>query len=205
MRYLIPVAVALALCAASAQAGVVVFKNGKVVVGKIPVETDTPEKLVIQKPVPLQKDERGEMEVLKAEIRWYDREADAPTNAYWEKHAEEPIADEWAAARERWKNQQATEAELKKLSTSGDPSKESAEVATTPDEKKAAPPAPAEPAPAEPAPAAPGESAPATPATPAPAPSGGGWCSLAGPRTGGSPLGLLALAAALLLLGRARR
>lgn len=205
MRYLIPVAAALALCAASAQAGVVVFKNGKVVVGKIPVETDTPEKLVIQKPVPLQKDERGEMEVLKADIRWYDREADAPTTAYWEKHADEPIADEWAAARERWKNQQATEAELKKLSTSGDPSKESAEVATTPGEKKAAPPAPAEPAPAEPAPAAPGEPAPAAPATPAPAPSSGGWCSLATPRAAGSPLGLLALAAALLLLGRVRR
>lgn len=188
-------ALSLLLCLAPAQAGVVVLENGKVVVGEIPAELDTAEKLTVRRPVPIGKDERGEMEFLKADVRWYSREHDAPTAEYWEKFENEKIADEFVAGREKWRLQKQQEAELKALSPSGDPSQESAEMATTPGEEKPAEPTPSPaPAPAEPAPAA--------PAAPADGGSGSGWCALRPHDRSGSPLGLALLALALLVVRR---
>lgn len=183
----------------AATAGVVVLKNGKVVVGTIPPELDTAEKLTVKRPQPVTPPERGEMEFLKAEIRWYDRDHDAPTNEYWEKFENEKIADEFVAGREKWRLQRQQEEELKKLSPTGNPSQESAEMATTPAEKK-----PEEGKPAE---------APLPPAEPTPAPtpdsgqsSGGGLCALQ-PDAGApsSPFGLLSLALVGLGLALTRR
>ena len=185
---------ALLLVASAAQAGVVVLKNGKVIVGNIPADTDTSEKLVVRWPTKT-KDDRGEAEFLKADIRWYSRDHDAPTDAYFEQFEDEPLADEFLGLREKWRARRAQEEELKTLSPTGDPSKESAEVALTPEEKKAEP-APVASATPEPAPAAPAA---------APAPGSSGLCSLGGRADpAGSLLPLALVAAVLLLLRRGR-
>lgn len=187
----------LALCLIPAvEGGIVVLKNGKVQVGNIPAETDTAEKLVMRWPTKT-RDDRGEAEFLKADIRWYSRDHDAPTDEYFEKFENEPLADEFLALREKWRARRDQERQLKALSPSGDPSKESAEVATTPEEKKAEP-APVASTTPEPAPAAPAP-APASPS------SGGGMCSL-GSRSDawGWQLSPLALVAGVLLVLRRR-
>lgn len=111
---LLALASALVLCAPAAEAGIVVLKNGEVFVGKIKPEEDTQDELVIRWPYekdPLQT-ERGEMKIPKFRIRWYDREADEPTDEYWTKHESDEIDNRWMPFLERWRIRKRAEQEL---------------------------------------------------------------------------------------------
>jgi hypothetical protein len=104
----------LALLAAPAHAGVVVLKNGEVLIGRIKAEEDTQDDLVIR--WPFDKDpmrtERGEMRIPKFRIRWYDRDADVPNDAYWELHENDPIDNRWLPLLEKWRLRKKQEQEL---------------------------------------------------------------------------------------------
>jgi len=82
----------------ASEAGIVVLEDGRTIVGTIEADDVGPEAVVVQDPA----GEAGRFRVDRHRIRWFDREADAPTDAYWAAHVEEPIEPRWHAARERW-------------------------------------------------------------------------------------------------------
>lgn len=99
MRKLSPLLVALCalLSAGPCAAGVVVLKNGKVLVGEVREEGTEHLVLVYRKP------EQGRFRVERRRVRWYDLEADALTDAYFERFADEPLEERYEPLRERWR------------------------------------------------------------------------------------------------------
>ncbi|MEZ6185554.1 MAG: hypothetical protein R3F62_11160 [Planctomycetota bacterium] len=104
-------------------AGIVVLKNGTTFVGKLDGKVlppcpkdaaDMPELVVMTWPHNGQEgpEGRARWEFKGHELRWYDLEADAPTNDYWEEHFDAEIERRWHAARERFKHAHKTEVEL---------------------------------------------------------------------------------------------
>jgi len=96
------VAAAIVVCAwpRPSEAGIVVLKNGEVFVGR--VGDVTPADLVVRWPY---KDEvdRGTMRIPRYRIRWFDLEADEPTDEYWEEFENEPIAPRFLPLLEKWR------------------------------------------------------------------------------------------------------
>ncbi len=102
---------ALALCAGpEAEAGVVVLKNGEVLVGKIRKDD-----VVIKEQITVRfRDgkERGEIEIPWFRIRWHDIEAEGLTDEYWETYGGKPIqGSRWAKEYEEWKIRQRARAD----------------------------------------------------------------------------------------------
>jgi hypothetical protein len=118
MRRVCSRALALAVAAlalpAPAEAGVVVLNNGEVLVGRIRPNEDGPRGLTLRWPY-RENTTLGQVEVRKTqpgaeprpgEIRWYSREADEPTDDYWERFHRLPIDPAYHAARDRWRERQ---------------------------------------------------------------------------------------------------
>lgn len=101
----------LLVLTAPSEAGVVVLKNGEVLVGRIRPDEDTQDELIMRWPYK-ERTERGEIKLPKFRIRWYDREADEPTDAYWEKYENEVIDSQWLPALERWRIRKRAESEV---------------------------------------------------------------------------------------------
>jgi len=105
---------AVLLQSAPADAGVIVLTNGKVTVGKIRADEVNSEKVVVRWPYKA-RTFRGKQEFPRFRIRWFDIEADEPTEAYWEEFndiEEFPIEEKYLPLRERWKiRQQVAEQE----------------------------------------------------------------------------------------------
>lgn len=98
----------VAVAATPSLGGVVVLKNGEVFVGRVPADQDTQESLVVRWPYK-ERTDRGEMTIPKFRIRWYDRDADKPTDAYWKQFENDQIDSAWHPERERWRMRQRTE------------------------------------------------------------------------------------------------
>jgi len=110
-RRLLVALAALSLLAGPAAGAIVVLKNGEVYVGKVRPEEDRGADLVLRWPYK-QRTERGEMRIPRYRIRWYDPEGDELTQAYFEEFGDEPIAEEWQGAVERWRIRQEAISEL---------------------------------------------------------------------------------------------
>lgn len=95
----------------SSEAGIVVLKNGEVLVGRIRPDEDTQDELIMRWPYK-DRAERGEIKLPKFRIRWYDRDADEPTDAYWEKYENEVIDSQWLPMLERWRIRKRAESEV---------------------------------------------------------------------------------------------
>lgn len=102
---------ALAMLAQPAEAGIVVLKNGEVLVGRIRPDEDTADELIMRWPYK-ERTERGEIKVPKFRVRWYDRDADEPTDAYWEKYENEVIDNAWMPHLERWRIRKKAETDM---------------------------------------------------------------------------------------------
>ena len=90
-----------------AEAGIVVLKNGEVIVGRIRVEEDDREKLIVRWPY-LERTERGHVEIPHFRIRWYDRDADEPTDEFWQMYSDQrfPLDNRWNPLFEKWQLRQ---------------------------------------------------------------------------------------------------
>jgi hypothetical protein len=85
----------------TAEAGVIVLKNGEVLLGKIRKDDVTKEQITMHF---REGNERGEIEIPRFRIRWFDAEADGPTDLYWETFGGKPIqGSRWAKEYEEWK------------------------------------------------------------------------------------------------------
>lgn len=94
---------ALALFAPEpAEAGCVVLKNGEVLVGKIRKDDVTKEQVTVRWPYK-ERTERGELEVPRFRIRWFDPELDEPSDEYWEEYGDTKIDSQWVAVYEKWR------------------------------------------------------------------------------------------------------
>ncbi|MBX3471628.1 MAG: hypothetical protein KF878_32640 [Planctomycetes bacterium] len=96
------VAIGVVAAAAPSEAGVIVLKNGEVLIGRIRADEDTQEELIMRWPYK-ERTDRGEIKIPKFRIRWYDRDADEPTDAYWEKYENENIDSKWMPSLEKWR------------------------------------------------------------------------------------------------------
>lgn len=95
---------ALIVWAAPTEAGIVILKNGEVLVGRI-VEGDVSEQnLTIRWPYG-ERTNRGMVMIPRFRVRWFDRAADQPTSAYWEAFGDAPIDERWLPAFEAWKKE----------------------------------------------------------------------------------------------------
>jgi dienelactone hydrolase len=111
MRRFAPALTALTiacLAPATADAGIIVLKSGKVLVGEITSVTKDTISIRYSSRV----EGRGKQDVERHQVRWFDREVDRPTDAYWEKWHEAKIAKEWTAERERWRSSRETRTDL---------------------------------------------------------------------------------------------
>jgi hypothetical protein len=97
--------------APSTDAGIVVLKNGEVLVGRIRPDEDTQDELIMRWPYK-QHTESGHVNVPKFRIRWYSRDADEPTDEYWEKYENEQIDSAWLPNLERWRIRKKSESEM---------------------------------------------------------------------------------------------
>jgi dienelactone hydrolase len=88
------------LSPSEAEAGIVVLKNGKVVVGRVLEDKSTKEKLLMRPPN--EEPGRGEFEVERFRIRWYSATSDRPTDAYWEEFKDAKIDNAWEPERQKW-------------------------------------------------------------------------------------------------------
>jgi hypothetical protein len=93
----------LIVVAGSAEAGIVILQNkGQVIVGRI--EEDDVKGTTITVHSPRTKEDGsplpGVQTFSKSEIRWFDRDADHPTDAYFEKFLDEPLDLHWQQYRE---------------------------------------------------------------------------------------------------------
>lgn len=85
-----------------ADAGIVITKEGKVIIGRIVKDEITEEGNVkIHWPYK-DRHERGTFIFEKNRIRWYDVESDEPSNEYWDKYANEPIDPAYLPLRDRY-------------------------------------------------------------------------------------------------------
>ncbi len=101
----------LLVVTAPSEAGIVVLKNGEVLVGRIRADEDTQEELIVRWPYK-DKTESGHIKLPKFRVRWYDRDADEPTDAYWEKYENDVIDSQWLPALERWRIRKRAESEV---------------------------------------------------------------------------------------------
>lgn len=90
---------------APASAGIVVLKNGEVFVGRIRKEEVSDEKIVVRWPYKQEADPegRGQMEIPRFRVRWYDLEGDEPSDAYWTEYENEKIDQRFLPHLERWR------------------------------------------------------------------------------------------------------
>ena len=95
-------AATIAAAAGPCEGGIVVLKNGEVVVGRIDAADDAEERLVVHWPYG-ERTSRGILAIPKYRVRWFDRALDAPSGAYWEAYADAPIDERWLPALEVWR------------------------------------------------------------------------------------------------------
>jgi hypothetical protein len=87
--------------ASHAEAGIIITKEGKVIVGRIVKDEMTEEGVKVHWPYK-ERRERGVFFFEKNRIRWCDADADEPTTAYWDQYANDPIDPAWLPARDRY-------------------------------------------------------------------------------------------------------
>jgi len=114
-------AMGLALAPSSAEAGILVKKNGTTFIGKLNPETtppcpadarDMPETVVMKWPYKDNADGpfgRSSLTFHDFEIRWYSVTDDLPTEDYWTRHLEEQIDVKWHKLRSEYKRGQNTD------------------------------------------------------------------------------------------------
>lgn len=83
--------------------GIVVLKNGEVMIGRV---EERPNEVVVRWPYG-ERTQPGEMSVPKTRIRWFSRETDSLPDAYWTQFADEPIDSAWHPARDHWRRAHA--------------------------------------------------------------------------------------------------
>lgn len=106
-------ALAALLLPTLAEAGVVVLKNGKVIVGKVRADEVNSEKVVVRWPYK-HRTFRGKQEVERFRVRWFSADSDEPTEDYWEQFNdvnEYPIEEKYLPLLERWKIRQQVASE----------------------------------------------------------------------------------------------
>lgn len=93
-----------------AEAGIVILKNGEVLVGRIRADEDTQDELIMRWPYK-ERTESGHIKLPKFRIRWYDRDVDEPSDAYWEKYENDVIDAAWLPLLEKWRIRKRAESE----------------------------------------------------------------------------------------------
>lgn len=88
--------ITLAVLVGRSDAGIVVYDDGGSVVGKLDPADVTDQELLVRSP----EGQQGEMRIPRHRVRWFDPAADAPTDAYFERHLDDPLESRWAALRE---------------------------------------------------------------------------------------------------------
>ncbi len=140
-----------ALCAAkTAEAGIIIKSNGNVFLGRIDVEDF--KKTVEGKEAQATKDDyeyirmhspqqykggpkvQGEMIFFRNEIRWYDMNADEPTDDYMKDHADEKLDTKYLPYVARWREAHNNQVEFQPLTTFADFKSGSLAVMPTPRE-----------------------------------------------------------------------
>lgn len=101
-------ALALALVVALVsvcEAGIVVLDTGATFTGMIRPEDVHEDALTIRFGPP----DPGHLELPRRRVRWFDLEADRPTDAYFARFADLPLDPRWAGLREAWRRRQRGE------------------------------------------------------------------------------------------------
>ena len=86
-------------------AGVVIYKNGNVEIGRIRSGDVKEEEVTVRWPYKSRTD-RGKLKIPRFRIRWFSTEEDQPNDEYWEKYQdveEYPIDPRYLPPLERWK------------------------------------------------------------------------------------------------------
>lgn len=98
-------AFAFAVAPTPAEAGIVVLKNGEVFVGRIRKEEVSDENIMVRWPYKQEADPvgRGFMIIPRFRVRWFDLEADEPSDAYWTEYENEKIDQRFLPHLERWR------------------------------------------------------------------------------------------------------
>src|SRR5688572_3509944 len=88
----------------SADAGILITREGKVIIGRINKDDPTEEGVRVYWPYK-ERRERGTFFFPKNLVRWHDAESDEPSNAYWDQYGNEPIDPQWLPLRDRYLDQ----------------------------------------------------------------------------------------------------
>lgn len=101
--------------AGRAEGGIIITREGKVIIGRILKEEVTEEGVRVHWPYKENKT-RGTFFIQKNLLRWYDIDLDEPSGEYWDKHGNDPIDAVWLQHRDRYlasKQKSTSEADLK--------------------------------------------------------------------------------------------
>lgn len=98
----------------SVEAGIVILDNGHVIVGKLRASDVKPNTLTVRWPHG-SRTQQGKIEIERAEVRWFDADADQPRDAYWRKHLDDPLVGAtWLRQRQEYIERQRAIAEQEK-------------------------------------------------------------------------------------------
>lgn len=100
MRTILATTCVLVVLVAPTEAGILVLDNGETIVGKFGADDVTAEVISIRT---LEGEGRSAMKVPRHRVRWYDTEAFAPTDAYFDRHLEDSLASRWEPLREEYR------------------------------------------------------------------------------------------------------
>jgi hypothetical protein len=87
--------------ASRAEAGIIITKEGKVIVGRIVKDEMSDEGVKVHWPYK-ERRERGVFFFERNRIRWCDADLDEPSTAYWDQYTNDPIDPAWLPARDRY-------------------------------------------------------------------------------------------------------
>lgn len=91
--------VLLALVWQSAEAGIIVTKDGEVFVGRIDAKKGVKEDFVVMTRIEAKDIGKGRMNFERHRIRWFDTEARTLTPEYWKLHRDKKLQGKWQALR----------------------------------------------------------------------------------------------------------
>lgn len=110
MRKLLAVGLLLVV-AGSAHAGIIIKKNGNVFVGRIDPDGVKTKTITMHSPrlTPMDAPASGDMTFDRDSVRWFDADADEPTDAYWKDFLDAPLDPHWTKLREQYIERTKTE------------------------------------------------------------------------------------------------
>lgn len=103
-RTLLTTCCVVLLLVAPTEAGILVLDNGETIVGKFGPQDVTDDVISIRT---LEGEGRSAMKVPRHRVRWFDHEAFAPTDAYFDAHLEDSLAARWEPLREGYRVRRA--------------------------------------------------------------------------------------------------